>query len=166
MTTHMEKQKLPTKIGASRLDELAKEQAELQLAVDKKKAIKKASVAEINAALKVDQQRLSEIAQSIHDGTELVEIEVVERKRYQEKLVEYVRTDTNEVIESREMDADDLQEQMAYEGKDPNVQPTKGRKGERMPRRGKKAGELTAVADEDERAPSEMPYTNAPSAEE
>lgn len=146
MTTHMEKQKLPTKISPTRLEELSREQAELQLSVDKKKVLKKASVAEINASLKVDQARLSELAQSIHDGTELLEVEVVERMRYPEKLVEYVRVDTSEVIDSRAMDADDLQEQMAYEGRSPDVQPKRGKRGTR------KRGELTEPAADDDGA--------------
>lgn len=114
-------------------DELV--QAELQ--ESRQKAEKKAEMSARNAALKETRCRIDQLAKELDEGAEMREVPVRADYDYDAKRVSYVRTDTDEVIDSREMDQFDLQERLPGHEQDVLPPPKRQRK--------KKHGELTDV---------------------
>lgn len=128
-------------------DELSAEsqrlvQDEQELA--KQEAEKKASVAGFNASLKLTKQSIQERVKTLSTGKEMRQVEVEKRFRYQDDAVDWVRLDTNEVVQTLPMDAFDRQESLELDGAndEPLPPPSKPQKRNR-----KKRGVLTEVPD-------------------
>lgn len=139
MTTHMEKQKLPVEFPHSVREQLNTKHVELQLDLEKKLLIKKESVAEQNAAIKLVREEISTIAHSLATGTKLQEVDVEMRLDMPNKLVRYVRKDNGDEVSTRPMDDDDRQVVL-----EADEQPLAAPKA-KQPR--KRRGELTSVPD-------------------
>ena len=103
------------------------------------KAAKKNKVAEMNAGLKLVRADIEARVKELADGEETREVEVETRFDYDAKRVRYVRRDTGDEIDSREMDSYDLQENLP----DPDLHPPPQKPKPRKPR--KKHGQLTDV---------------------
>lgn len=134
-------QKLPCSLTADDRERKLRELVRLEQEEKQQKEAKKASVTEMNAALKLVRGDIDTIVKELHEGAETREVPVKAVFRYQEKLVDYVRTDTNEVIDSRPMDNQDLQETLP--GADPLPPPSKPQKRKKKPH-----GQLNDIPDQ------------------
>lgn len=139
--THMEKQKLPVEFPHSVREQKTAQLVEKQLELEKKKLVKKESVAEMNAAIKLVAEDVSKLTHELKEGTHLQEVEVEMKLDMPNKLVRYVRTDNGDEVSTRPMDDDDRQVVAEVDGQ-PIATPktTKPRK---------RRGELTSVPDGD-----------------
>lgn len=138
----IETQKLPCKLTAEDRERKTEELVRLEQDEASQKAAKKASVAGMNSALKQVRAQIEERVKELADGAEVREVQVKAVYRYQEKQVDYVRVDTGAVVQSRPMDAYDLQEELP--GADPLPPPSQPQKRGRK----RKHGELNDVPDQ------------------
>lgn len=113
---HREQQKLPCKLSQSDIDRKTEELVRLEQEEAAKKAEKKATVAERNAQLKQTRASIDQRVKELSDGSELRDVDVEVRFDFKAKVVRYVRLDTGEEVQRRDMDSFDLQENMHYEG--------------------------------------------------
>lgn len=116
MKKHKEMQKLPCKLTSSDRDRKTSELVRLEQEEAKKKVEKKLATAKVNAELKETRAAIEQNVRELSEGTELREVEVEARYDTTIKRVIYVRLDTNEEVEARDMDAFDLQDNFAFEG--------------------------------------------------
>ena len=135
-------QKLPCQLTADERELKTQELVRLEQDEAKQKAAKKAAVAVMNGDLKSVRAQIEERVKELAEGTEVREVQVKAVYRYQEKQVDYVRVDTGAVVQSRPMDAYDLQEELP--GADPLPPPSQPQKRTRK----KKHGELNDVPDQ------------------
>lgn len=93
---------------------------------------KKAATAELGAKLKSEKKRGGFLAHEVRTGKEVRPIECVERNRYEDDLVDLIRNDTGEVVQTRAMDPRDRQAHMDLGRTDEAREKKrgKGRKGE------------------------------------
>lgn len=135
----IETQKLPCKLTASEREAKTAELVRLEQERSAQEADKKAKVAEMNAQLKQTRAQIDERVKELDEGTELRDVEVEAVYKYGENRVDYVRRDTGDVVQSREMDAFDRQESLP----DPDLHPPPSKPQRRT--RKKKHGELSDV---------------------
>lgn len=138
----LDTQRLPCKLTAPEREAKTAELVRLEQDRSAQEAAKKAKVAEMNAQLKQVRAQIDERVKELDEGAEVREVQVRADYDYEAKRVSYVRTDTDEVISSREMDQFDLQERLPVDG-DLLPPPPKPQKRQRK----KKHGELTDVDD-------------------
>jgi hypothetical protein len=138
--SEVETQKLACALTPEDRERKSADLVRLELEESAKKAEKKALVAGVNSELKLLRADIDKLAKELHEGEEVREVEVEAVFDYEAKRVEYKRRDTGVVIDSREMDAFDLQESLPSEDLLPP--PSKPQKRTR-----KKRGELTDVPD-------------------
>jgi hypothetical protein len=132
MKKQKEMQQLPCKLTAADLENKMHNLVRLEQEESKQKAVKKAEVAAKNAELKLLRSSIDEIVKQLDEGTEMREVEVEARFDYTTHRVTYVRLDTHEEVEARDMDNFELQENIHFEGDllPPPAHP--------MPKRGRK----------------------------
>lgn len=135
----IETQKLPCELTASEREAKNAELVRLELQESHQKADKKAKVAVMNGELKQTRASIDQLAKELSEGTELRDVEVEAVYKYGENRVDYVRRDTGDVVQSREMDAFDRQESLP----DPDLHPPPSKPQRRT--RKKKHGELSDV---------------------
>jgi len=75
-------------------------------------AQKKSFDAQIGASIKKVLLDIVGLSQKIQNGYEFLQVEVEERRDYDDKIIETVRLDTGEVIRTRDMTQDDLQDKL------------------------------------------------------
>lgn len=140
-----EMQELPCKLTADELNDETQKLVQAEQELARLKAEKKAKVAELNAQLKQTDAEIAERVKVLSTGERKRIVEVEKRYRFEDDCVDWVRLDTNEVVQTLPMDAFDRQEALELDGQDQELPPpavTKPRK----PR--KKRGELSDVPDE------------------
>lgn len=135
-------QKLPCKLTQSERESKTAELVRLEQDESKRKAAKKAAVAVMNGDLKQVRASIDQIVKELDEGLEVREVQVRADYDYEAKRVSHVRTDTEEVISSREMDSFDLQENLPSEDLLPPPKQTQKRA------RKKKHGELNDIPDQ------------------
>ena len=139
-----ETRKLACKLTQSEREAKTQELVRLEQDEALKKAAKKASVAEMNAGLKLVRAEIEERVKELAEGEETREVEVKAVFDYEAKRVDTVRLDTNQVVSSRDMDAYDLQEQLPGHEQDVLPPPSVPQKR----RKSRKHGQLSDVPDQ------------------
>jgi hypothetical protein len=132
---------LTCKLSTEERDNKSAELVRLELDEAQKKADKKAEVAVMNGDLKLIRSRIDKLCKELNEGEETREVPVKAVFRYQERKVDYVRTDTNEVVSSRDMDNYDLEQALPFGDGVDLPAPKKPQKRKR------KHGELTDAGD-------------------
>lgn len=135
-------QDLPCRLTEDELKQETQKLVALEQELVKQEASKKAQVAEINAVLKQTKASIADSVKTLSTGEVVRSVEVEKRYRYADKVCDWVRLDTNEVVQSLPMDAFDLQESLELEGgEEPLPPPSK-------PQKRRKRGELYEVQDD------------------
>lgn len=137
---HVEDQDLPCPLSQEDRERKGRELVTLETTEAKKKIERKANISRMTADLKTVRIDIDKIVKELDSGTELRKVKVETRFDFDTKKVEYVRLDTEAVIQTRDMDSFDLQENLAYEG-DALPPPTKPQPrviGEGRVKRGRK----------------------------
>lgn len=108
----MPTRKLPVKLND---EELADRGRAVAKAVEERAALqeeKKAADADINGKIKTQGEIIRCLSRVITTGTEEREVEVVMNKDNETSMISVVREDTGEVVESRPMTAEELQQNL------------------------------------------------------
>jgi hypothetical protein len=113
---HVEDQELPCPLSQEDRERKGRELVALETQEAKKKLEKKAQTSRMTADLKTVRIDIDKIVKELDSGTELRKVKVETRFDFDASKVEYVRLDTEQVIQTRDMDSFDRQENLAYEG--------------------------------------------------
>lgn len=113
---HVEDQELPCPLSQEDRERKTRELVALETDEGRKKVEKKTVTTRMTAELKARRIDIDKIVKELDEGTELRKVKVETRFDFGSKVVEYVRLDTEQVVQRRDMDSFDLQENLAYEG--------------------------------------------------
>jgi len=111
-----EMQKLPCKLTAEDRERKSGELVRLEREESKRKLDKKSKVSELNAELKQVRAQIDQVVEDLEKGTELREVQVEARLDHETKKVRYIRLDTEEEIQARDMDLFDATDNPNFEG--------------------------------------------------
>lgn len=104
------KKSLPVDLTAAEKVTKGHKAGALKKAIQKVRAEMKLATADHKETLKNHQANLDSILDDLESGTEERKVECVERKDFKRKKAETIRLDTNEVVETRAMYAEEFQE--------------------------------------------------------
>lgn len=111
----MPKMSLPHTLTPDEIEDRAREIAGLHQEMARVDAERKAAAGVFRVKLKELDARMTELAVVLESGVEHRDVEVFVERDRAEKLLRIRRTDTGEVVESRAMGEEDLQEEMFSE---------------------------------------------------
>jgi hypothetical protein len=108
----METRKLPVKLTEDEITQRGRGMAKFESDRIKLMESKKAAAADFKAKIDLCGESLSKLSRAIETGEEDRDVECEWNKDFVRKVADLVRMDTGEVVETRPLDADELQEKL------------------------------------------------------
>lgn len=109
---------LEVKLTKKEVSEYAEKLAQSCVTRIETEAEKKEVTGNYNAQLKNINKDISALSEAIQNGYEERDVECDERVNGEKNIVEIIRLDTQEVIDARDIEQDDIQENLLEEPKD------------------------------------------------
>ena len=100
---------LPMSLSGEKKIELGAELAQTEIELSNATELFKATAATFNGEKKAMQVKIQELATTLESGEQNVEVAVVEELNLEKKRVDLIRTDTGEIVSSRDAEPGELQ---------------------------------------------------------
>jgi hypothetical protein len=108
----METRKLPVKLTEDEITQRGRGMAKFESDRSALEESKKATADEFKAKINLCSESMGRLSRSINTGHEDRDVECEWIKNFARKVADLVRNDTGEVVETRPLDADELQEKL------------------------------------------------------